>query len=141
MQRVAVTAGGIIVLVLVAAGLTEATLALGHRGSLANDVLLRPLGLAPASPTPVPAATASPKPSASPTPVATPVPTPAPIAGPKATTNGFVHLRGGKGVTFPILIDLNAGTVVSLLSDSDSQWQQVNYNGTVGYIFKSYLTY
>jgi uncharacterized protein YgiM (DUF1202 family) len=72
--------------------------------------------------------------------------TPAPQAtstpvGKVAVTNSFVHLRAGKSIYTNILTDLNAGTTVQLLPDSDAQWQQVQYNGLTGYIFKIYLTY
>jgi uncharacterized protein YgiM (DUF1202 family) len=58
-----------------------------------------------------------------------------------AVTNSFVHLRAGKSIYTAILTDLNAGTRVQVLPDSDAQWQQVRYNGLTGYIFKLYLTY
>jgi hypothetical protein len=50
-------------------------------------------------------------------------------------------LRAGMSTSTAILTDLNGGTVVQLLSDSDAQWQQVRYNGQTGYIFKTYLIY
>jgi uncharacterized protein YgiM (DUF1202 family) len=115
-------------------------MALGHNGSLTNDVLLRPSPSATAKPTPKP--TVSVTPTVTPTPLVTPQPkaTPTPAAA-TATTNSFVHLRAGKSTSTAILTDLNGGTVVTLLPDSDSQWQQVQYNGLTGYIFKTYLTY
>ncbi len=139
MGRAVATFGGIFVLVLIASGLTEATLALGHRGSLANDILLRPhqAKLVP-KPTSTPAPS-TPIPASSPSP-ATPTPSSTPVVS-TATTNGFVHMRAGKSTSTAILTDLNGGTVVELLSDSDTQWQQVSYNGLTGYIFKTYLTY
>ncbi len=137
-----VTVCGVLVLALVAIGLTEATLALGRTNRTADDVLLRPLGLS-SSPTPSPSPTPTPTATPVATPVATPTPapTPTPVAGPRATTNAFVHMRAGKSTSSAILIDLNGGTVVALLPDADSQWQQVRYNGLVGYIFKAYLAY
>ncbi|HVQ43611.1 MAG TPA: SH3 domain-containing protein [Candidatus Saccharimonadia bacterium] len=125
-------------LALLAGVLAEATLALGRRGSLSNDNLLRPA--ATASPTPTASSTPSPTlvPVVAPTAAATPVPTP---ATPTATTNSFVHMRSGKSTATPILTDLNGGTVVELLPDSDSQWQQVRYGGLTGYVFKTYLAY
>ncbi len=124
----------------VAAGLTEATMAQGGFGSLANDILLRPVQ-SPA--TAKPALTKPPTPTAAPSPSATPPPSvsPAEKPGPSATTNSFVHLRAGKSTSAAIIIDLSSGTVVQLLPDSDAQWQQVRYNGANGYIFKTYLTY
>lgn len=137
MGRVVAILGGVLVLALVAAGLTEATLAMGHRGHISDDARLRPV--ATALPTTVPSP--SPSAAATPTPTSTPTPTATPAAAPTATTNSFVHLRAGKSTATPILVDLDGGTVVTLLPDSNAQWQQVNYNGVVGYIFKSYLAY
>ncbi|GAC1370229.1 MAG: hypothetical protein NVSMB39_2890 [Candidatus Saccharimonadales bacterium] len=123
--------GGIAVLVLLAAGMTEATMAPGPHGRLTNDSSLRPV-------TPSPTAT----------PTSTPMPTPAPTAtpmlaqsAPTATTNGFVHMRASNSTSSAVLIDLSAGTVVELLPYIDASWQQVRYNGTVGYLWKAYLTY
>jgi len=141
MERVVATFGGVLVLALLAGGLTEATMALGHRGSLANDTALRPLTHTTAKPSPTVSAT--PKPSATPAPTATPTPAPTatPVAAAVATTNSFVHMRAGKSTSTAILTDLNGGTQVQLLPDSDAQWQQVRYNNLTGYIFKTYLTY
>ena len=139
-SRVAAILSGILVLALLAGGLTEATLAIGHSGRITDDRSLRPAQATPtASPRgakPSATPTASVKPTASPT--VTPMPTP---AGPTATTNSFVHLRAGKSTSTTILADLDGGTVVQLLPDSDAQWQEVRYNGLTGYIFKSYLAY
>jgi hypothetical protein len=137
-ERVVATFGGVLVLALVAGALTEATLAFGHHGRLTNDALLRPLGTPTPSPSVAPKATPTPKPTATPTP--TPTPTATPVAA-TATTNAFVHMRAGKSTSTAILIDLNGGTVVTLLPDSNAQWQQVRYNGLTGYIFKTYLQY
>jgi hypothetical protein len=74
--------------------------------------------------------------------VSTPTPTPsATPAGSKAVTNSFVHLRADKSTSSSILANLNGGTVLQLLPDSDSQWQEVSYNGITGYVFKTYLNY
>ena len=133
MRRVIFSAIGIIVLTLAAVGLTEATLAIGHRGRIADDK---------AAHTPSPKPTPSATPSSTPTPTLTPVPTPVPTPTTRtATTNSFVHMRSGASTTTPIVADLNGGSVVTLGSYSDSQWQQVTYNGLNGYIFKSYLAY
>ncbi len=139
MGRYGAIAGGVIVLVLLAAVLGEATMAVGHRGLIVNDALLRPRT---ATPSVTPRLTASPSPTPTATPVPTVAPTPVATPGPRmATTNGFVHLRAGKSIYTAILTDLNAGTRVEVLADSDAQWQQVRYNGLVGYIFKIYLSY
>jgi uncharacterized protein YgiM (DUF1202 family) len=132
--RIIATLGGVLVLAIFAGSLTEATLAFGRSG-ISDDVLLRPTHVAPSSsksPTP------SPSPSATPTPSPTPAPTPTERT---ATTNGFVHLRAGNSTTSAIIIDLQQGTTVTLLPYSDVSWQQVQYNGQTGYIFKSYLNY
>ena len=121
--------GGVLILALLAAGFTEATLALGPHSSLTNDTALRP-----ASSTPTP--TFMPSPTLAPT--AVPTATPAPTSTvPTATTTAFIHVRSGKSTTAPIVTDLNAGTVVELLSDSDTQWQQIRYGSITGYVFKS----
>lgn len=132
--------GGALVLAVVAAGLAEATFALGHIGSISNDLLHRPqstVSVAPqstASPTP----NATPMPTASATPIVTPVPT---AITPRAVTNAFVRLRQSNTTNSAILADLNGGTTVELLTYQDTQWQQVRYNGLTGYIYRSYLTY
>jgi len=137
--RAAAILAGVLVLALVAGGLTEATLAIGHQGVISDDTLVR-AGLRKASPKPSPTASVSPKatpastPSASVTPPSTP-------ALPTATTNSFVHLRASNSTSSAIIDNLNGGTVVRLLPYSDSQWQQVQVNGETGYVFKSYLTY
>jgi hypothetical protein len=138
MSRTAAILSGILVLALMAGGFTEATLAIGRRGGIADDTLLRP-GTAH-SPSPTPSASTSPKASVTPTPTATATPSPTP-AGPVATTNSFVHLRAGKSTSTAVLTDLDGGTAVRLLPDSDAQWQQVEFNGVTGYVFKTYLVY
>lgn len=139
MGRVSAILGGILVLAILAGGLTEATLVLGHHGRIADDSLLRPnTPKTTSSPSPSSTPTSSPSPSAKP--VTTPTPTPTPVV-PTATTNAFVHMRADKSIYSNILIDLNGGTKVQLLPDSNAQWQQVRYNGLTGYIFKAYLTY
>lgn len=142
MGRIVATAGGVLVLALLAAGLTEATLAVGDRGRTSDDSTLqattRPTVSTKPSDTPV----ASTTPSASATPKATPTPTPAPTpAGPVATTNAFVHMRAAASTSSAILYNLNGGTVVQLLPWSDQLWQEVQYNGTTGYIYRTYLAY
>lgn len=136
MGRIVSTAAGVLVLAVLAAGLTETTLAVGARGRINDDAGLKatPKPSVKASPKPAPAVSASPTAA----PSATPVPTP---AGPTATTNSFVHMRAAKSTNSTILYNLNGGTVVRLLPDVDSTWQQVEYNGTTGYIYKTYLAY
>ena len=138
MKRVVLIAIGILGLTLVASGLTELTLALGHNGRLTDDRLVRPITSPSPHPSTSPSPSVMPTPTATPAPAATPTPTP---AGPTATTNSFVHMRAGASTATPIIANLDGGTVVTLGSYSDSQWQQVQYNGLDGYIFKSYLNY
>jgi uncharacterized protein YgiM (DUF1202 family) len=121
--------GGVLILAVLAAGFTEATIALGPHGSLTNDTALRPA---------TPTTTATPTPAPTPLPTVVPTPTPAPtVAVATATTTAFIHVRSGKSTSAPIVTDLNAGTVVELLPDSDAQWQQVRYGTVTGYVFKS----
>ncbi len=135
MKRALFMALGIIALTLIAAGLTEATLAMGHRGDLTKD----PVVHTTVSPTPTATPSVTP-PTVAPTPTPSATPTPTPVV-PTATTNGFVHLRAGASTATAIVTDLNGGTTVTLGAYSDSQWQEVYYNGLHGYIFKSYLAY
>lgn len=101
----------------------------------------------PAAPTPIepvtPPAATTPKaaqpPAAAPAVVAPPAPV-APVV-PTATTVSFVHMRAAKTTASPILTDLQAGTTVELIDDSNPSWQGVKYQGQTGYIFKSYLQY
>jgi uncharacterized protein YgiM (DUF1202 family) len=143
MSRAVATLGGVLVLALLAGALTELTLAVGGRGTIANDALLRPMSASVATSTPkatpkkTPVATASPTPS----PSVSPSPSASPSSSETATTNAFVHLRAGASTSTAILLNLNGGTQVELLSYSDPEWQEVEYQGTIGYIFKSYLEY
>ena len=75
--------------------------------------------------------------------VVTPAPAPAPVvpAAKTATTKGFVHFRVARSTSSKILADLEANTVVTLGSYSDTLWQQATYNGQTGYIYKRYLQY
>ena len=138
MGRVTATLSGILVLALLAGGLTEATLALGHHGGIADDAKLRPQSSVTPTPTPSPSSSSTPSPAATlaatPTPVATPVLK-------TAVTNSFVRIRAGKSTTSAIMYELNGGTVVGLLPGGDSTWQQVSYQGSIGYIYRTYLTY
>jgi uncharacterized protein YgiM (DUF1202 family) len=123
-----------------AAGFTETTLAVGSRGLITDDSALSVLHpRAKATPSPKPSVTATPASTATPVPVASATPV-VPAAG-TATTNSFVHMRSSNTTTSDILFNLDGGTVVTLLPYSDGSWQQVEYNGTPGYIFKSYLSY
>jgi len=140
MSRFIASMVGGLILAILAAGLTEATLAIGQRGSLSNDTSLRPAaGVAhhAVPPTPAPKSSA-PTPAGTPTPAPTPSPTP---AVPTATTSSFVHLRAQPSTSSQILANLNGGTVVELLGGGTSQWQEVEWNGVIGFVYESYLTY
>jgi uncharacterized protein YgiM (DUF1202 family) len=84
--------------------------------------------------TPAPVVEATPVPAATPAPVATPAPR-------TATTKSFVRLRKAASTSSDILVELDGGTVVTLLADENSLWQQVQFGNLIGYIYKSYLTY
>lgn len=150
MERAALTAIGLLVIGVLAAGLTETALALNQRGFIAEVAPAVKSGPTPTSARPgvtaTPQLTATPVPPAvpnvTPTPVPTPLPTPVPtVVVPGAVTNSFVHLRAGASTATPILTDLQAGTRVVLGSYRDSQWQEVTVNGYHGYVFRAYLQY
>ncbi len=127
-MRAVFTLQGILLLAVIASGLTEFTLVYAKHA--APEVAVSP------SPSPSPSPSATPTPTATPT--ATPVATPAVAT---VVTNGFVHMRAGASTSTPIVTDLQAGTTLIRGTYSDSQWQQVSYNGLNGYVFKAYLTY
>jgi hypothetical protein len=140
MGKIAATLGAILVLALIAGGLTEVTLAVGHRQTTV-DLALAPKASSSPSPSASPRKTATPTPTPSVTASPSPSPSPSVQAGPTATTNSFVHLRQGPSTSTAILENLNGGTEVTLLSYSDSTWQEVSVDGYTGYIYRSYLTY
>ena len=143
MGRVVATTAGVLVLALLAAGLTETTLAVGSRGRLSDDSAVKVTPRVSASPSakPSPSAVAkSPSPSAGPSATPSSTPSPAP-SGPVATTNAFVHMRAAASTSSAILYNLNGGTVVKLLPWQDPLWQEVEYNGATGYIYRTYLAY
>jgi hypothetical protein len=135
MGRAIATLTAVLILALLAGGLTEATLAYGH--GVGQDNFARP------SSTTKPATSSTPKPTPvpatpTPTPAATPVPTPSAAT---ATTNSFVHMREGMSTSTAIILNLNADSVVTLLSGGDSTWQEVEYDGYQGYVYTTYLSY
>lgn len=127
-MRAAFTLIGILLLAVIASALTEFTLVYAKHTTPEVSVSVSP------TPTPTP----SPTPTPTVTPTSTPIATP---SVPTVVTNGFVHMRSGASTSTPIVTDLQAGTTLILGSYSDSQWQQVSYNGINGYVFKAYLTY
>jgi uncharacterized protein YgiM (DUF1202 family) len=134
MKRAVFVLVGVLVLSLAAFGLAEATMVFGHQGVLTDDSSVRPS----TSPKAKPAPTSTPIQTATPTP--TPTTTPDPVV-PTASAISFVHMRAGASTATPIVIDLYGGEVLRLGAYSDSQWQQVSYNGHSGYVFKAYLRY
>ena len=144
MQRAGFVFIGILMLSLIATGLSEATLMLGHRGALSDEHVARVMKTPLATVRPVPSLAPTPSVTASMTATAVPTPTAAPQAvpsGPTATTVSFVHMRAGASTATAIVTDLNAGTVVSLGKYVDSQWQQVSYGSFEGYVYRAYLRY
>jgi uncharacterized protein YgiM (DUF1202 family) len=125
---------GITVLALVATGLTEAAMAIGQSQSTSPEPAAKKVVVVTTKPATVIPATA---PKVTPTPPATPV---TPVE-PTATVNGFVHLRASATTSSAIITDLNAGDVVSYNSVDAGLWQAVTYQGTDGYVYKSYLNY
>jgi hypothetical protein len=111
---------GILVLALMATGLTEASLAWGRR-PLGNDQAARP------------AATPKPSPSVTPSPTATPAPS--------ATVNRAATMRATASVTGVVLFRLTPNTVVTLRGAAAGSWQFVEYSGHTGYIHKDSLNY
>lgn len=138
MERVAYSLVGILGLALVATILTESTMAFG-RSHLADDRLARPV--ATVTPAPATSSTPSPTPTPASTPSPTPTLTPTPAAAPTATTISYVRLRAGASIATAVVAEFRGGEVVTLGAYSDSQWQEVTYNGLHGYVFKAYLRY
>jgi uncharacterized protein YgiM (DUF1202 family) len=140
MSRIVAILAGILVLALVAGGLTEGTLAYGRSGGISDDTALRPAGhsrslLGRPAPSPKPTIVAAPSPT-----VATPTPALTQVVR-QATTNAFVHMRASNSTSSNIVSNLDSGTVVQLLPYSDVSWQEVQYNGITGYVYKSYLNF
>jgi uncharacterized protein YgiM (DUF1202 family) len=156
MNRWVAMASGGVGLALAAAILAETTYAIGAGSNLLEHWRVQsgpvafgpwrfnwPVDLPTVTPSPSPTATASvtPVPTVAITLTSTPSPTVAPRVFRTARTSAFVHLRAGASTASAILLDLNGGTTVELLDYQDASWQQVRYNGVMGYIFRSYLTY
>ncbi len=56
-----------------------------------------------------------------------------------ATVISAVHFRTGPDTSYSSMNVLGAGTGVTITGETE-KWYRVNYNGTEGYIFKTYLT-
>ncbi len=89
------------------------------------------------SDTPIPTATLEPTETTTPTdlpPTETPLPTATPLP-PIATTRIVVNVRAGPGAGFALLGKLQSGVSKDILGKSpDSQWFQIDYDGTPGWI-------
>ena len=133
MQRTVFRFIGVAVITLAAAGLTEATLAYGDRNAVSDG---QPSVMASPSPRP----TKTPIPTSAPTVSPPMAPASTPVL-PTAVTNSFVHLRSGASTNSAIIANLDGGTIVTLDTYVDSQWQAVIVNGQSGYVYRSYLTY
>lgn len=56
-----------------------------------------------------------------------------------AVVTGAVHMRTGPSTSYQSLRVLGSGTKVTI-TGSSGKWYRVSYNGSTGYIFKSYLS-
>ncbi len=56
-----------------------------------------------------------------------------------ATVISAVHFRSGPDTSYASKAVLNSGTTVTITGETD-KWYRVSYNGSEGYIFKTYLT-
>jgi uncharacterized protein YgiM (DUF1202 family) len=114
-------------LVLIAAGLTEATLAYGDRAAL-------PDGRRASTSTPsihiAPATDRLTLPVESP---AKSSPTPSKLA----VTTTAVNLRASPATSAPILQGLKSGTTVTLIGPGDGEWQEVTVLNLSGYIIRT----
>lgn len=132
MTRIFLIVFGILVLALVASGLTEAALVIGRPLSVSVEPKV------PATPKPVTPAS----PTVAPTPAPAPVtPAPAAVPLPTATVNGFVHMRADRSTAAVIITDLYAGNTVQYTQVDAGLWQAVIYQGQNGFVYKTYLNY
>ncbi len=123
---------GIVVLALVATGLTEAAMALGQKQATSPEPTIKQTVVAPPKAAPTVAPVVAPV-------VATPAPA-APVL-PTATVNGFVHMRASATTASSIITNLNTGDVVTYTTVDTGLWQAVSFHGIDGYVYKTYLNY
>jgi uncharacterized protein YgiM (DUF1202 family) len=114
-------------LALIATGLTEASLALGKTQTTSPEPAHKVTTPAVKTTTVKPVAPISAAPTA-------------PVL-PTATVNGFVHMRSSPTTSASIIIDLNAGDVVSYSKVDPGPWQSIIYQGTYGYVYNTYLNF
>jgi len=136
MIRITSIVFGILVLALIASGLTEAALVIGRPQAVLVEPTVpaapKPVTPKPVVPVPVEPAPAAPAPAPTPTPAAT---------LPTATINGYVHMRADRSTASAIIADLYAGYIVSYHQVDAGLWQFVTYQGQNGYVYKTYLNY
>ncbi|MBR3298873.1 MAG: SH3 domain-containing protein [Clostridia bacterium] len=113
----------------------------GNTGYVASPYIT--LGVL-ATPTPTPAPT--PAPTAVPTAAPTSAPTPSVTQDPFTPVNaqgyvnvGYVNFRTGPSTDYSVIAQLQYGTVVEVMA-SNGQWYRARHNGTVGYVFATYVT-
>ena len=98
--------------------------------------------------------TATPVPTVAPTPTPTPTPAPNPTAAPTPSVTqdpftpynaqgyvnvAYVNFRSGPSTNYSVISQITYGTSVELLA-TNGQWYRARHNGTVGYLFASYIT-
>ena len=105
------------------------------------------------SPTPNASPTESPRPGPSPTPNASPTESPRP--GPSSTPNakrdkhrvkvpGFLNMRQGPGISFPVVQRLQNGVdgvtlIGNPVTNGSTRWQKIESRGVVGWVNADYL--
>lgn len=60
------------------------------------------------------------------------------LSGTGTISGDYVRMRSGPATTYSILGTYNSGTVMTVTGES-GDWYQVSYNGTSGYVYKTYL--
>ena len=97
-----------------------------------------------ASPTESPRPGPSPTPSASPTESPRPGPSPTPKYRVKVPGGGFLNMRQGAGISFPIVQRLQHGVdgvtmIGKPVTNGSTRWQQISSRGVVGWVNADYL--
>ena len=100
------------------------------------------------SPTPNASPTQSPRPSPSPTPNASPTQSPRPSPSPtyrvELPSGGFLNMRQGPGISFPVVQRLQHGVdgvtlIGKPVTNASTRWQKINSRGVVGWVNADYL--
>lgn len=115
----------------------------GYTGYVASPYVT--LGVL-ATPTPAPTAAPTAAPTSAPTSAPTAAPTPSATQDPFTPYNaqgyvncGFVNFRSGPSTDYSVIAQLTYGTTVEVLA-TNGQWYRARHNGTVGYVFSTYIT-